>query len=736
LEGDDDPEFLQEWSLTRGYSLGRPTQAVFTPDGKSVLFLRSQPRSPQNALFEFDRSTGQTREVLSPSQLLSQDEEELSPQEKARRERMRVTSRGFASFQLSPDGQLVLMMLGGKIYLLDRQSGRVRTLPTGEGTILDPKFAPNSKQVGYVKNFDVYVMDLETLQERPVTRGGTEEVSHGLAEFVAQEEMGRHTGWWWAPDSRSIVFEEADSRAVEVWRVADPYRPGRLPLAQRYPRPGRANVAVRLGIAPVPEAGQGQAAGEAQSQVVWVQWDNQEYPYLATVKWPKGGPLCLVVQKRSQQEMVLLSVDPTTGTTTPLLTERDAAWLNLDQDMPHWLADGSGFLWSSEREGGPQLELRNRRGELVGVLVPPSAGYQPSYVGRGPGLLGVDEQRRKVYFRASDDPTQSHVYWVSLDGGKVERLTREPGQHSAAFSEDRSVYVHTFSGPETMRRTLVVPLGPGKPVELPSVAREPPWEPTTRIVRVGPDPGYWCSVTWPRNFDPKRRYPVIVDVYAGPGVQVVRASKGGFLLAQWLADRGFLVVSVDGRGTPGRGRDWERSIHGSFGHIPLEDQVLALRHLGEQFPEMDLERVGISGWSFGGYMAALAVLKRPEVFRAAVAGAPVCDWLDYDTHYTERYLRLPGENSQGYRESSLLTYVQNLKRPLLIVHGTADDNVYFVHALKLSDALFRAGKEHEFLPLAGVTHSPADPQVRQRLQERIVLFFRRHLGTPVAAKGL
>jgi dipeptidyl-peptidase-4 len=334
-----------------------------------------------------------------------------------------------------------------------------------------------------------------------------------------------------------------------------------------------------------------------------------------------------------------------------------------------------------------------------------------------------------VYFRSSDNPTQSHIYSASLRDGAIKRLTDEPGVHSAVWSRDGSVMVRSSSGPKGLRRTYVVKEG-GQPVELPSVAVEPPFTPTTEVLKVGPGEGFWCSVTRPRAFDPMKRYPVIVDVYAGPGVQRVTSSMGSHFMPQWLADQGFIVVSMDGRGTPGRGRAWERAIRGSFGTIPLEDQAAALKALGERFPELDLERVGISGWSFGGYMSALAVLRKPDVFKAGVAGAPVSDWHDYDTHYTERYLGLPAENTAGYNESSLLTYARDLRRPLLVVHGTRDDNVYFIHSLKLSDALFRAGKEHEVLPLAGFTHMVADPLVRERLEERIVRFFRKHLGGP------
>jgi dipeptidyl-peptidase-4 len=264
------------------------------------------------------------------------------------------------------------------------------------------------------------------------------------------------------------------------------------------------------------------------------------------------------------------------------------------------------------------------------------------------------------------------------------------------------------------------------------VGENPPFVPRVEIARVGPGAGFYTAVVRPLQFQASKRYPVIVDVYGGPHHKQVTAGMGRWLMDQWLADQGFLVVAVDGRGTPGRGRNWERAISKRFGSVPLEDQVAGLRALGKKHPPMDLDRVGITGWSFGGYMAALAVLKRPDVFKAAVAGAPVVDWLDYDTHYTERYLGLPQTDAAAYKEGSLLTYAGKLERPLLLVHGTADDNVYFRHSLKLVDALFRAGKDFEILPLSGLTHMVPDPVVTQRLRTRIANFFKKYLGKPTS----
>jgi dipeptidyl-peptidase-4 len=296
------------------------------------------------------------------------------------------------------------------------------------------------------------------------------------------------------------------------------------------------------------------------------------------------------------------------------------------------------------------------------------------------------------------------------------------------YSDKLNVSVQTTTTLENMPRSVVGVEGDRSRGELPSVAVEPPFKPNVTVQKVG---DFWTAIVRPRDFDPKKKYPVIVDVYGGPKhLHVVRAMRN-WLVPQWLADQGFVVVAIDNRGTPGRGRDWERAVYQKFGTVPIEDQVKGLHALCDQFPELDRDRVGIVGWSFGGYNAANAVLRRPDVFKAAVAGAPVTDWEDYDTHYTERYMGLLPESKKAYDDANLIPLAKDLKRPLLLVHGTADDNVYYRHTLKLSDALFRAGKDFEALALPGVTHMySADPTVMERLWARTAAFIKRHLGGP------
>jgi dipeptidyl-peptidase-4 len=343
-------------------------------------------------------------------------------------------------------------------------------------------------------------------------------------------------------------------------------------------------------------------------------------------------------------------------------------------------------------------------------------------------FVDVDAAGGSAWVLAGDDPTAPQLWRVPLDPakGKPEALTREPGVHGAVFGRGHQISVRSLTVADGPPRHTVVDRT-GRPIAtLRALAETPSVTPRIEFATVGPR-GFHAAILRPARFDPAARYPVILSVYGGPHVQVVMRSRNAFLLPQWFADHGFIVVSLDGRGTPGRGREWERVLKGDLSEIPLDDQVEGLRALAEKVPQMDLSRVGVYGWSFGGYFSAMATLRRPDVFRAGCAGAPVVDWHDYDTFYTERYMGLPDENPKGYEAASVLSYADRLERPLLIVHGTVDDNVYFVNSMKLTGALFRAGKPFEFLPLAGFTHMVPDPVVTERLYGRIERFFEEHV---------
>ncbi|RME39472.1 MAG: S9 family peptidase, partial [Planctomycetota bacterium] len=624
-------KFLRTYAETRRFSLGRPRAIRVTPDGTAVLFLRSGPRSFVQSLYEFDTETGTERKLFSAEDILAGAAESLTEEEKARRERMRMAARGVAVYRLSRDGKRILVPLSGRLFVVERETGTVRELPCSEGYPIDPRFSPDGRFVAYVLAGDLYVMEIDTGKETRLTHRKSKHITNGLSEFVAQEEMGRFAGYWWSPDSRRLAYQQTDTRRVETLYIMDAMHPEKSPSPRPYPRPGKNNADVRLGILSVD-------GGET----TWVTWDRDRYPYLATVKWKENAPLTILVQNREQTEEALLRVDPQTGYTAVLLVERDPAWINLDQSMPHWFPDGSAFLWMTERNGAWQLELRSADGRLQAPIT--STDF------RLKRFLSYDHTNGVVYLVGGDDPTQSQLFRAGVDppSERPVPITTEPGLHSAVFARDHSVYVHSASLLDGRQFQIVRRIDGVEIGRLRSVAEKPPFLPNLELTTVGTDPVFHAAVVRPRSFHRGRRYPVIVSVYGGPHAQTVIASRRRYLLQQWIADQGFIVVSLDGRGTPARGRAWERAIKGNLIAVPLEDQVAGLLALGERYPEMDLDRVGIYGWSFGGYFSAHAVMQRPDVYHAGVAGAPVCDWRDYDTHYTERYMGLPEKNREGY----------------------------------------------------------------------------------------
>lgn len=725
-------DFLRRYAETFRFRLGHPSSIEITPEGDAVLYLRSGGRSFVRDLYVFDPDTGQEAKLLTAEEILGGAEEELTDEEKARRERMRLAARGIASYSLSNDGETILAPLSGDLYLVDRRDKSSRQVAVEGGFPIDPRFAPSGDRLAYVADGDLYTVELgETMKDdavRRLTTTDSETVTHGLAEFVAQEEMGRREGYWFSPDGTQIAYQRTDVEGVETFYIPDPADPGKAPQSWPYPRPGKTNATVELGVIP--------ATG---GKTVWVDWDRAKYPYLATVRWSEDAPLTILVQDRHQQEQVLYAVDDTTGAVAELLRETDDAWLNLDQSMPYWLPGGDRFLWTTERRGAWQLELRARDGSLIREVTPLDFGYR-GFEHYAPAR--ADGESDVVFLTASKDPTQQHVWRVALDGSEsLDRITDGEGMHSIQFADDGSLHVLKSSTVDDP--SLIEIHDPSGKVlgTLDDEAEDPGFDVNVEYVNVPlpADEGrdlatdVHAKIVRPNDFDASARYPVILAVYGGPHAQMVTRPGRGGVFNQWIADQGYIVVAIDGRGTPNRGRDWERAIRGNFIDRPLADQVAALQVLGERYDEMDLERVGVYGWSFGGYFSAMATMRHPEIFDVGVAGAPVTDWQDYDTHYTERYIGLPTEDPEAYRVSNVLTYADQLEKPLLIIHGTADDNVYFVHALKMSDALLRAGKEHDFLTLSGHTHMVTEPAIVERMYRRMIDYFDQHLGEPEAA---
>ncbi len=691
-------------AATRNFTLGQPRHALPTPDGRSVLFLRSGPRDTVLHLYRTDLATGAETELARPDAT----PEQFSVAEKARRERARMTLSGITDFQLSQDGAIVLATQADRLLRISLADDRV--VPVAGSGWIAPRLSPDGRMVAAVRDGDLHVVTLATGADRPLTSGGTETLTHGMAEFAAAEELDRADGAWWSPDSRTILYEQADSAGVEQHFIADPGHPERAPVAFRYPRAGTANARVRLGLI---------AATGGPTR--WVDWDGDAFPYLARVVWPaEGGRLTLVVLNRAQTEERVLAVDPATGHAGVLLSETDPAWIDvapaaarLAPPLPRWLPDGSGFLWAAERADHWQLELRHADGRLDRVLTDAALPFL--------AVEDLDAAAGTVTISADPDRLGIALYRIPLRGGAATPVATEPGLHEASFVEGgHRVFADAFNGADGTAATLVRAADGQVLATLASRAEIPAALPRIAFTAVGARQ-LDALVVRPAGFVPGRRYPVVLQVYAGPGVKTVQRAPRLFFEDQCLADRGFIVVSLDGRGTPGRGRDWERAIKGDLIDLPLSDQVDGLRALAARVPEMDLGRVGVTGWSFGGYFTAMATVRRSDVFKAGVAGAPVVDFADYDTAYTERYLGTPQADPEGYRRSDVLTYAAGLSRPLLVMHGLTDDNVYFENSYKLTQALLDAGRPYRLLLLPG-THQLPDPLIRTRVGEARAAF--------------
>ena len=691
---------FQTLAATRNFTLGQPVHAAPTPDGRRVLFLRSGPRDTKLGLYAFDLATHALTKLAQP-----QAAEHLSVEERARRERMRMTLTGITDFAVSEDGSRVLVSQGDKLSIVALPGGAVTAVP-GTGWIA-PHLSPDGRFVEGVRDNDVHVVDLATGQDRTLTTGGTDVITHGLAEFAASEELDRSDGTWWSPDGTKLVYEAADSSGVEKHFIADPEHPATPPTEFRYPRAGTANAQVRLGI-----------IGRDGGATTWINWDSTAYPYVARVVWQKDGPLSLVLLNRAQTSEAVLAVDATTGQTRTLLTESDPAWINLDamhgagvtggHTLPYWLPGNAGFLWAAERGPHWQLELHGADGKLAHAITQVALPF-----------LAFDDfnpANSVVTFTANPDRLGSGLYQVKLDGGAATKLADSPGLHDAIFDDHQhTILLDKTEGADGTAATNILNSEGRLLANLPSVAEQPAAIPNVAFSLAGARQ-MDAAVLRPTGARPGQKFPVVLYVYGGPTVKVVVRNPRAYLENQCLADHGFIVASLDGRGTPGRDHDWERATKSDFIDIPLQDQVDGLQALGRTIPEMDLTHAGITGWSFGGYFTAMATIRRPDIFQAGVAGAPVVDFADYDTAYTERYLGTPQSAPDAYHKTNVLTYAPALSRPLLIMHGLTDDNVYFQNTVKLTQALITAGKPYQLLLLPG-THQLPDPVLRARVDE-------------------
>jgi dipeptidyl-peptidase-4 len=706
--------FPRQEARTRRFTLGVPRSFRVSPDGARVAYLRTNSGGdPVTCLWTLDVETGAERLAADP-RTLGGDERDLPPEERARRERVREQAGGIVTYATDADLTVAVFGWSGRVFAVDLAANTDPREVAVPGPVLDPRPDPAGKRLAYVRAGALRAASLDSAAGG-VPAGGVPAgdqvlaeaagVTFGLAEFIAAEEMGRTRGYWWAPDGSALLAARVDETPVNRWHIADPANPDRTPAEVAYPAAGTPNAAVSLLVA------------RLDGTTVEVDTDRAAFPYLVTACWTGEHDPLVVVQSRDQRRMRLLTVDAGTGRAEVLHEDTDPSWLEIVPGVPVWTADGR-LVWTADREDTRRL--------IIGA---PGALAQAEPV-TPPGLqvrAVIDVDGDTVLFQASAEPAEIGLWSCGPDG--LTRLGPEGGVEVGTRAGGTTVVARR--GLDQDGVTVRVYRDGAAVADIASLAENPAL-PAPRPVLFGAGPReVRTAVLFPSWHEPgKGKLPVLVDPYGGPHAQRVLAARSAYLTAQWFAEQGFAVVIADGRGTPGRGPQWERAVAGDLAGPVLEDQVDALREAAARFGDLDTERVAIRGWSFGGYLAALAVLRRPDVFGAAIAGAPVTDWRLYDTHYTERYLGLPEEDPEPYERGSLINLAERAgePRPLMLIHGLADDNVVVAHTLRLSGALLAAGYPHRVLPLSGITHMASQEAVAENLLLLQLDFLRGALG--------
>ena len=697
-----------------------PRSLTIAPDGSRVAFLRGR-EDDQNQLdlWEYEVASGRTRRLVDSLALGTH--KELSDAEKARRERERIAQlKGIVAYRWAPDARKLLFSVGERLWLydLDAKPGTGLRALTPEGLeVNDAKVSPRGRYVSFVSRQNLYTIDLHSGRTYQLTRDGKGPIHNGEAEFVAQEEMARFTGYWWAPDDSAIAFERYDESGVDEVERSEVYAERTEVIRQRYPAAGRPNVTVKLGL-----------VAPTGNRTRWIDLGADADIYLARVDWlPDARRVSFQRESRDQRRLDLVAVDVGSLHQQTLLTETSDTWIDLGDDL-RFLRNEDAFVRGSDRDGHRHLYVFGLDGRLRRRLTRGDFDVDK--------LLAVDEKNGKVYFAANrDDPLQKQVYVARIDGGDVDRATRiseRDGWHEAVFGDNASAWIDTFSDPSTPPQVSLHradgshiawieqnELKPGHPYW---PYRDSLVKPEFGTLKSEDGQALHYRVYKPLGFSRNKRYPVFMTYYGGPGRQYVNRAWGNHF-EQYMAEHGYVVFALDNRGTPRRGRAFSDAIFKQLGKAEIADQLAGIDWLRAQ-PWVDAKCIGVFGWSYGGYQTLMLLAKGGDRIAAGVAVAPVTDWSLYDSHYTERYLDSPQRNADGYVQSSVLHWLDGIASDkLLLVHGMADDNVLFANSTKLMAALQQRGTRFRLMTYPGGKHGLSTPAMKKHVYALIADYF-------------
>jgi len=687
--------FPRQSAATRNFQLGAPRSFTICESGEQVLFLRSESgRDSVNSLWIYDVVNRVETKFADPRVILA-DDAEVPAAERARRERMRETTSGITSYSTDAIGVNVTFALSGQLFAGNSTTRELNNLNV-EGPVIDPRLSPDGNFIAWSNGKDLFITDFSGKEVRNLTNERSVNTAWGLADFIASEEFGRMHGYWWSPDSDSLIIESVTDADVQSWWISDPATPAKAPQEIKYPAAGTTNATVGLERISI--------TGDREP----LRWDNDSFEYLISVSWQKDCNALITVADRAQQQFVTYSANPLGLENVHEVSDHE--FVEVIPGQPRWLNNQIVSVVDNRQSDTRELQV-------AGNTISP-AGLQVMSI--------VDIKDEYIDVIATQDALSRDLLRIGFDGSITEI---SQGGLASATATTTELQVVVESRLDTNTRSYQLRRGVKTEHYFDSLAETPNFTSQVHVLQTGPHKVNTAVIFPQDHVHGSKKLPVLMRPYGGPHGPQVQNGALSYAIDQWFADQGFVVVIADNRGTGGRGPAWDHSIYQDFVVPVIDDQVNAIADVANHFPDdIDATRVGITGWSFGGYLSALAVMKRPDVFHAAVAGAPVTEWLWYDTAYTERYLGHPEKFPEIYEDHSLISMANQLERPLMLVHGLADDNVVAAHSLSLSGSLLANKKPHTVLPLSGVTHMTPQEIISENLMLLTVEYLKEQLG--------